>query len=673
MAFVRAWAEGVDLLQAAQRYLGHGREVDARRARTELQGLLDQLRSVARAQARPELAALLRRDPEAMAEPAGQQPSLDEFRALQPEDFYSEAELLALYEAEHGAPDARSGARRRQRLRARQLAALQWLESVAVREPQPADALAGWLDERLAARLAAVGLTRLADLLAWIRRRGFHWHRPIPRVGAAAAGRVVHWLQQHAPTLGTLPPWALQPASQLDRAALTRRGNQGAAQLPSGLSGPPVPLERLARLHLPAALSGREGRYRARPGSPAGGMADAEDDLSALHTWLRLRAPGSATWRAYRKEAERLLLWAWWVAGKPVSSLDAADLPAYQAFLAAPAPGWTAPRGTPRWHEDWRPFEGPLSARSAAMALGIVRGMLDAWVAQGHLAVNCWTVSSRTVDAGSTPSAPSSPPSWRQATAPAGLRALNSAQQAAFERWMARRLRAQGATPALLRLQALWFVASDTGLRPAELVAARLGWLRPDRAGPAASPALTLSGGEGDSGDAGVWWLDVPADAGIGIGTARTLELGPQARQALRQYLACRGLDGGQVAEGATSPASTHAAASATTRDQTPLFAHLRSQAGLSPARLYEVLAQAFKACADDLDGLDQQHAGSAAEAAAIRQASTHWLRHGFGVRVAEAGAPVGELQQRMGHRSRASAAVYRRATKAVRPPRSGI
>lgn len=732
MAFVRAWAEGVNPAQAWARYLGEGAAPDARRVRGELQRLLDLLRSVARAQGRPDLAALLRRDPEAMADPPDDRPSLDEFRALQPEDFYSEAELLALYQATHGAPDARSGARRRQRLRARQVAALQWLESVAVRDPQPEDAVAGWLDERLAARLAAAGLRRLADLGRHIATRGYHWHRPIARVGPAAAARVRQWWQQHAASLGPLPPWALVPPAGLDRAALLARppatpavpaaarpgalpgqpGTMAAAPriaASGGLPPWPVPLERL---QVPAALQGRDGRHRA----PATALRmAAAHDLHALQAWLRLRAAGSATWRAYRKEAERVLLWALWVVGKPLSSLDEADAQAYPAFLAAPPAGWTAPRGTPRWHDDWRPFEAALSPRSAAMALGIVRNLFAWWVAQGYLKVNVWTpgaaAPSSTADpdardtpglgrpdidgdspvadalSGASPGAaagaaePCADGTGRQggrltgaarrpgvpqgpAAAARGSpvsRALTATQCRQVQDWIGQAIAHRGHTPGLLRLQALWAVASTSGLRPAELVAAQLGWLQhgveglalqvPARRG---TPRRTA-----DSGGPG---------APLHEAAPRRLVLDAAAAAAVQRYLAARGVASAVAPQAPGVQAGAPAVAGITwpgdaPRPEAPLFSQLRSPQPLSPARLYEVLSQALRACADALQAQDP---ANAADAMQLRQASTLWLRHGVGLQAALQGVPAGALRQRMGHRSRASTAAYRRAALAL-------
>ena len=91
MAFARAWAEGVDVALAYRRYVQAEGHADARRARRTLQQVMDALRALARARGRQDIAVLLRRDPEAIPDPTGSTPSIDEFRARQPEDFYTEA------------------------------------------------------------------------------------------------------------------------------------------------------------------------------------------------------------------------------------------------------------------------------------------------------------------------------------------------------------------------------------------------------------------------------------------------------------------------------------------------------------------------------------------------------------------------------------------------------
>jgi len=55
-----------------------------------------------------------------------------------------------------------------------------------------------------------------------------------------------------------------------------------------------------------------------------------------VQAWLSLHE-SPATQRAYRKEAERLLLWAIVERGRALSSLTTEDAVAYRAFLHRPA------------------------------------------------------------------------------------------------------------------------------------------------------------------------------------------------------------------------------------------------------------------------------------------------------------------------------------------------
>ena len=373
MAFVRCWAEGMDLVLAWHRFMADDGPADARRARAELQRLLDELRGLARAHGRPELAVLLRRDPDAIADKGVKAPSLDDFRARQPADFYSEADLQALYAAEFGRLDARSAARRRQRLRARLVLALQWLARRASPDPQADDLVAAWLDERVAARLAAVGIQRLGELMAWISLKGHDWHRGIAKLGPTGAARIVHWLGRHTACLGALPAPAQAPAGRSDTTALTARARADI-----------VPLERFLA---PPDRDGSAGANRA-PHSSC--KITARTDREAIKAWLGEPAAGSHTWRAYRKEAERCLLWVVLARGKALSSLDGEDCAAYRHFLGRPGPAWTAPRNTQRCGDAWRPFEGPLSPRSAATAVTVVRTLCGWLVRQRYLAVNPW-------------------------------------------------------------------------------------------------------------------------------------------------------------------------------------------------------------------------------------------------------------------------------------------
>lgn len=610
LAFVRCWVEGLDLVAAWNRYCAADGAVDsagdARRTRGALRLWLDQLRALARAHGRPDIAALFGRDPQAIADTGAAVPTLAACAAvptlatcatLQATDVDSQAERRLRHRASLGAAGSHSPARRRERLRARQLQALEWLAQVAVRNPRPEDAVAAWLDERIAQRLAAVGIATLAQLQARIAERGFHWQRGIPRLGPEGAARLLRWLDEHSATLGPLPLQALRPRSQLDASALAPRPRSGI-----------VPLERFTA---PQALDGAAGSNRA---PQARCKLQAANDHAAVMAWLRLRPSSSHTWRAYRKEAERFLLWSVMERGRALSSLDGDDCVAYRDFLAAPPGPWLAPRHRPRWSDAWRPFEGPLSTRSQAVALTIVRALCEWLVRRHYLDSNPWDDVPARAD----------PPALPR------LRALSQRQWQHLQDWLQQQAaKAAVADIALARLRFLLNFGYYSGLRLAELAAARTGWLRhealdddPDGEHPAWS--IMVLGKRAQ-------WREVPL---------------PDAAVAeLRRYLASRRLPVCPTELGA----------------ETPLVARLGSVAPLTAARIYEVLVAGFRRCADDLEAID------ARAAARIRLASTHWLRHTYGSHAAARGVPQDVLQANLGHQSLATTSIYVRAEQGRR------
>jgi len=123
----------------------------------------------------------------------------------------------------------------------------------------------------------------------------------------------------------------------------------------------------------------------------------ATHDLDALRAWLARFADTKTTFENYRKEAERLLLWAIVQLGKPLSSLTHEDLLVYQRFLADPQPRerWVAGGGRkhPRHDSRWRPFYGPLAATSQRQAMVILNVMFAWLVDAGYLAGNPLSLS----------------------------------------------------------------------------------------------------------------------------------------------------------------------------------------------------------------------------------------------------------------------------------------
>jgi site-specific recombinase XerD len=596
LAFVRSWAEGLDVAQAWHRYMYLEGTADARRARGELARLLERMRILARSHGRADLAALLRRDPERIVEGRTVAvPTLEEFAEQQPADFYSQAELLELYQAEYGAaqPDARSSARRRQRLRERLVLAVQWFNQVVAKAPAPTDLVSAWLDERVAERLRQVGVLRLQDLMDWVRIKRFHWYRPVPRLGPQGAARIVRWLREHASTLGPLPSPALAPRSQIDTARLTP-----AARLAV------VPLERFS----PPADPHRSGALGTNRASLERCKINAGNDFEAIQAWLGLRVPGTHTWRAYRKEAERFLLWAVLERGKALSSLDGQDCVAYRDFLRNPGPSWIGPRNEQRWSESWRPFEGPLSVGSADTGMTIVRSLCEWLVRRNYLDSNPWD------DVPKRPDAPSMPQ----------LRAFSQKQWSLVQDWLDAQFQ-QPPSPALHRLKFLLDFAYMSGMRLAELAAAKVGWLRHEQL------------------DDGEWAWSIMV-----LGKRkkwREVPLPDPAVQALGDYLSSRGLSRNPEAN----------------RPDTPLLSHLGREAALTTSRIYEILATTFERCAVDVYTSDRRAADR------IREASTHWLRHTYGSHSAARGVPQDVLQANLGHESLATTSIYMKSEKSRR------
>lgn len=115
----------------------------------------------------------------------------------------------------------------------------------------------------------------------------------------------------------------------------------------------------------------------------------ADNDVDAIKTWLAEFADSPQTFRSYRKEAERLLLWSINIAGKSISSLSREDMMRYQAFLSNPQPAshWVG-ANRPRGDKNWKPFTGPLGPSSIRQALVIVHGMFEYLVSAGYLGAN---------------------------------------------------------------------------------------------------------------------------------------------------------------------------------------------------------------------------------------------------------------------------------------------
>ncbi|WP_420213436.1 phage integrase family protein (plasmid) [Burkholderia aenigmatica] len=617
-ALYRAYLEGLDEPVLHAHYGVPG--TDVRVTRRTLATLRDTLTIAARRARDVDAAHLLRLKPGSLPRDAHaggaeggavEVPTLEAFRAaVDPDAFYSERELVALYVETY--PPASSvtldrKVARNRRLRDRQDAALARMEASLVEAPQLDHMLDGWFDARLVARLADAGVATFAQLLALMRARRQRWYRAVPRLGKVGAQRLTDFLLQHPDTLGYLSPLAVTPRRQL------AAGHPVLQPVPGALADV-VPLEAL---RVPAALDGSAGLNRAPV--PAH-QAELNTDLQAVHAWIATRgARSEATRRAYRREAERLLLWAIVVKGKPLSSLNTLDCADYlDGFLRDPQPAarWIGRGRVERFNPAWRPFVGPLSERSRDTARRILNAM-GAWlVGQQYLRVNPF---------GGLPAAPSVP-------IDATGRTLTRAQwqyvlqtvlrpQSAFDVSGEQAANQAANRAADTRDAFLLLFAYATGLRRAELAAATIG-------------ALTRTALDGALDDA--WSLRV-----MGKGRrARTVPMPRRLIDALREQLRNRPV-----------PLTLE-----TAPPDTPLIAHLVTGEALQPDGVGWLFKGIFARAADQL-AIAYPNA-----AADLRRASTHWLRHTFANHGLDAGADIRDMQELLGHASLGTTTLYTKA-----------
>jgi len=456
--------------------------------------------------------------------------------------------------------------------------AIELLPSLPIPDPTIGDDIAQWLAPRAVQALHAQEIKTLAALTVRIPRRR-RWWTAVPGLGVTGARKIEAF-------------FALHPQ-------LTERARS--------LVAPPqdvVPWERLA---VPHKVDGSRGTFRAPRASCT---LDADNDYEAVQAWLALHE-SPATRAAYRKEAERLILWAIVERGRALSSLSTGDAVAYRSFLRHPSPRgrWVGPP-RPRSSPEWRPFAGGLSARSAAYALSVL-GALYRWLMQQRYVLANPFAGLKVRGAGKSE----------------GLSVTRAFSEG---EWTMIRAVAEGLEmsygwepTAAQRLRFVIDFAYATGLRASELVGARLGMIEEDARGER--------------------WLDL-----VGKGSkAGSVALPPMARAALDRYLAQRLLP--------TTPSRWDPA--------TPLLGSLDqdSAGGITASRLWAVMKRFFAVVAD----IVRDQNPSVAEK--LRQASPHWMRHTHATHALERGVDLTTVRDNLRHASLSTTSIYLHTDKEKR------
>jgi len=598
-ALYRGYLDGVSVEQLHATYGDATTDV---RATRRLIGLLrDTLSGAARRTRDVEATHLLRLRPgsipEAQRLATSEMPTLEAYReSVDPNGFHSEAELLELYQAEfpqETAPAVDRRATRNARLRRRQIDALARMEASLVQAPQPDHPVASWLEPAVAARLQHTGIHTLAELLGFIEQRGHRWYASVARVGPKAARRIVDWLALHADSLRhRLSKRVLTPRRRLSSndPVLVRPRQSGI-----------VPIESLA---VPAEIDGSAGTNRLRnPRLPCSINAD----LQAIDAWLATRQHSPHTARAYRREAERLLLWAINEKKKALSSLDSTDCAEYiGTFLADPQPAarWVGRAKIERNHLDWRPFLGTLSNRSRETARAILHAMGQWLVEQNYWARN---------------------PFFEAPAVAIGARIDVSGRSLNHEQWQSvvQAASRDRYSQRELRDYLALNLAYSTGLRRAELAHATTGHL--------IQTSLESASATG-------WQLTIPGKSRV----TRTIPVPRAVMDLVFESLRDRGLPGDPGA----CPADT------------PLLAHFRTGNSLTPDGMGQVFRRLFSWAAfhsTSQNPVDSLHCSDA---------STHWVRHTHSHHTLENGVDCREVQVRLGHASLSTTLLYVKAAR---------
>lgn len=361
------------------------------------------------------------------------------------------------------------------------------------------------------------------------------------------------------------------------------------------------PLEWLA---IPVDMTGENGINRA---TGIRAQIEATNDVDAVKAWLARYTSSKATFENYRKEAERLLLWATLQRSKPLSSLTHEDFLAYQAFLTDPQPAtrWVlmGRRRISRNDPSWRPFAGPLAPSSQRQAMIILNALFSWLVSAGYLAGNPLSLSrqrgrtsptrvARFLDTGT----------WSLVK----QYILSMPMATDRERFHAARVR---------WLFSLFYIG---GLRITEVVENTMGdfFARRDQDGQER------------------WWLEIR-------GKGDKVRLVPATTELMSELSRYR------KSVGSVSLPVAH--------ETTPLILPVGLQRrAMTRAALHQIVKQTFRAAAEQA-----RIGGKETEGKRLELASAHWLRHTSASSMANGAVDLRVVRDNLGHASLTTTSIY--------------
>lgn len=359
-------------------------------------------------------------------------------------------------------------------------------------------------------------------------------------------------------------------------------------------------------LIVPESLDGRNGSNR---GDPEVAQVAATNDLDAVRAWLGNYVATKTTFDSYRKEAERLLLWAVIELGKPLSSITHEDLLRYQQFLKDPQPAnrWVSLNGGkyPRADARWRPFNGPLSPSSQRQTKVILNAMFTWLVSAGYLRGNPLALLRQR---GKRPA--------NRVTRFLSISLWDEVKN--FVAQLPQETDADKAYYARCRWMTTLFYL--LGMRISEVAGGRMGQF------------YRKLGADGKD----QWWLET-----VGKGDKeRILPASPDLIAELRRYRLANNL-----------PALPGRS------DETPLVIPFRGIARcMTRSALHDAMKSVFSNAAAWLRAKGPEYEDRADE---LKRASAHWLRHTAGSHMADGGVDLRTVRDNLGHASLNTTSLY--------------
>lgn len=351
----------------------------------------------------------------------------------------------------------------------------------------------------------------------------------------------------------------------------------------------------------------------ARPVLPA-----AATDAQWARAWLDAKSAAGLGLRAttlaqYELEARRLLWYANDI-GRPLAAWQVSDASDYLAFLANPPASAVSMGRARRPSPNWRPLQGPLSEASRRQSAIIVGILFDWLVRVGALRINPFATVPRA----------------RVATGLGSQRRFLELEQidAVFEAIERRAAFTESAR--LHKARDRWLVALLflTGLRASEVIA--LTWADFECLVGRSGPFWTVRIRRAKGGDDQL----VPCDNVMEeLARFRRLVGLPPTPSSSDSMAVIPALGGGRQP-------SRHQGPKPTERQE-----KLDRRLGTRQA-IYIIVRTAFDEAAHRLTS-----EGRTEDAARLRTASTHWLRHSHATHLLRAGVPVTDVQRALRHR----------------------